>query len=60
MAKVVFANRWTAPDGKQYRGGQTAEVSNSTARDLTLRGKARYAAPERPQVAATPKEGKNG
>lgn len=58
MAKVTLSNRWTAPDGKRYEGGKTVEVSDSVARELTMRGKARYAEPERPQAAAKPKEGK--
>lgn len=59
MAKVTLANRWTAPDGKRYRGGQSVDVSDGVARELIARGKARHAE-SKPQVkpAVTPKEGK--
>ena len=60
MARVVLANRWTAPDGKQHKGGQTVEVSDGVARELIARGKAR-AAESKPQAqpAVKPKEGKS-
>lgn len=39
--KVVFANRWVAPNGRTYKNGDIADVDNAVARELVLRGKAR-------------------
>ena len=51
--KVVFANRWVAPNGRTYKNGEKAEVSAAVARELVMRGKARLDS----EPAPAPKKG---
>ncbi|QIK62343.1 hypothetical protein G7068_03310 [Leucobacter viscericola] len=53
--KVVIANGWTDPSGKDHKAGASVEVDPGTARDLIARGKARKADPEQKQSTADPK-----
>lgn len=48
--KITFANDYTTPGGRTYKGGTTAEVNNAIARSLIFRGKA---VEERPADAGT-------
>jgi hypothetical protein len=41
--KITFANNYTSPGGKPYKGGSTHEVNDADARSLIVRGKARRA-----------------
>ncbi len=51
MAKITFANDYTTPGGRTYKGGTTAEVNDSDARSLIFRGKARPATEKAPAPA---------
>lgn len=55
MAKVTFANDYTTPGGRTYKGGSTADVNDADARSLIFRGKASLAAVTAPAPAAVPK-----
>lgn len=48
MMRITFANTYTSPGGRVYKGGTTAEVNDAEARSLIVRGKARraYSEPE--------------
>jgi hypothetical protein len=41
--RITFANNYTTPGGRTYKGGSTAEVNDADARSLIVRGKARPA-----------------
>lgn len=41
--RITFANNYTSPGGKPYKGGSTHEVNDADARSLIGRGKARPA-----------------
>ena len=41
--RITFANNYTSPGGKPYKGGSTHEVNDADARSLIVRGKARPA-----------------
>ena len=41
--RITFANNYTSPGGKPYKGGSTHEVNDADARSLIVRGKARRA-----------------
>lgn len=41
--RITFANNYTTPGGRHYKGGSTAEVNDADARSLIVRGKARRA-----------------
>ena len=41
--RITFANNYTTPKGRSYRGGSTHEVNDADARSLIVRGKARPA-----------------
>ena len=41
--RITFANNYTTPGGRSYKGGSTAEVNDADARSLIVRGKARPA-----------------
>jgi hypothetical protein len=43
MMRITFANTYTSPGGRVYKGGTTAEVNDADARSLIVRGKARRA-----------------
>jgi hypothetical protein len=43
--RITFANNYTSPGGKPYKGGSTHEVNDADARSLIVRGKARQAEP---------------
>lgn len=41
--RITFANNYTTPGGRSYKGGSTHEVNDADARSLIVRGKARPA-----------------
>lgn len=41
--RITFANNYTSPGGKSYKGGSTHDVNDADARSLIVRGKARRA-----------------
>ena len=61
MTRVEVVNRQSI-DGKEYKRGQTVELSNGRARDLIIAGKVRAVAeaPATPQTATTAVETKGG
>lgn len=59
MAKITFANDYTTPGGRAYKGGTTIEVNDADARSLIFRGKARPAT-ENPSSATAETETPSG
>jgi hypothetical protein len=53
MMRITFANTYTSPGGRVYKGGTTAEVNDADARSLIVRGKARRAGASLRQITST-------
>ncbi|QAB17484.1 hypothetical protein Leucomu_05710 [Leucobacter muris] len=62
MTKVVIANKWTDPAGKDYNGGDLVDVEPGVARDLIARAKARPAPnpTKKPATASASKPASTG